>query len=392
MAAIKPVTVMYVHYPSDLYGAGRSLVRLTSHLDKSDFHPLVVLQKSGPLKDKLEENGIKVLVRHQVMVIERKTYKSWRALFLPFLFFGSVFHLYLLIKRCNVDVVHTNTGIILSSGIASRIAGVPHVWHIRDWFGEFSFLWSFYSRYILWSSAKVVCVSRAIADQFPASPKVIVQNNGFALNEFAIDKRSAAEQFRQLHELNGDFVVGTVGRIKFVRKGQEVLVRAAHMLAAKGVHLKYVIVGSVFPGNEDHLSRLQELIKELHLETDVKLVGEMNDTKPAYASMDVFVLPSGQPEPFGGVVMEAMAMGLPVIGTNIGGTVDQIVDGITGYLIPPNDPIALAERIEIMYRNPTLRQQFSSSAVERIQTIFSLDVMAENMKRLYTDVIREAHS
>jgi glycosyltransferase involved in cell wall biosynthesis len=70
---------------------------------------------------------------------------------------------------------------------------------------------------------------------------------------------------------------------------------------------------------------------------EVVLTGELADPKPAYAAMDVFVLPSAQPEPFGGVVLEAMAMRRPVVATAIGGSVDQVVDGETGFLVPPGD-------------------------------------------------------
>ena len=71
--------------------------------------------------------------------------------------------------------------------------------------------------------------------------------------------------------------------------------------------------------------------------------------------MDLFVLPSAQPEPFGGVVMEAMGMGLPVIATQIGGSLEQVADGVTGYLVPPSDPLALADRLEPLLRNADLR-------------------------------------
>ncbi len=128
-----------------------------------------------------------------------------------------------------------------------------------------------------------------------------------------------------------------MGRIKWVRKGQEFLVRATGLLKQQGHPITALIVGAPFPGNESHLIRLRELVEQLGVQDRIIFTGELADPRPAYAGMDVLALTSAQPEPFGNVVIEAMGMGLPVIATNIGGSVDQVLDGVTGFLVPPAD-------------------------------------------------------
>jgi len=132
---------------------------------------------------------------------------------------------------------------------------------------------------------------------------------------------------------------------------------------------------------------LRGLIQELKLESSVVLTGELEDTRLAYAAMDVFVLPSAQPEPFGGVVMEAMSMGVPVIATAIGGSLDQVADGVTGFLIPPSDPQALAEKIELLIRDPALRSRMAQAGPERIGQTFSLEGMVQRLERLYREIL-----
>ncbi|MBX2989884.1 MAG: glycosyltransferase [Bacteroidetes bacterium] len=382
------ITVAYIHYPSDLYGAGRSLIRLLEHIDRTRFRPLVVLKRDGPLRARLEESGVRVSILKSLSVIERSRARLPGLATLPMTFLASVVQLFIFLKRENVYLVHTNTGIIPSSAFAAKIAGVPHVWHIRDWFGEFSRLWQVYSRYILWSSACVLCVSQSVARQFPASSKVRVMHNGFSLDEFRIDRELARRDTRARYNINETFVVGTVGRIKFVRKGQEVLVRAISVLKEKGAKVKCLIVGSVFPGNEVHLTMLQELINSLGLQEEVVLAGELSDPRPAFAAMDVFVLPSAQPEPFGGVVVEAMAMGLPVVGTSIGGTVDQVVEGVTGFLIPPADHQALAEKLYILYKDRSLGRQFGEAGRKRMRSEFDLHRTVKAIEDIYTKIGR----
>ena len=384
-----PIRILYVHHNADTYGASRSLLRLLGRLRRDRFQPLVLLAEQGPLKEKLEALGVEVQV-DRVSVITRPVFRSWRIV--PFLlaFPISVFRIWRTIRQKRIAIVHTNTGVILSAGLAAKLAGVPHVWHIRDWFQEFRALWRPFSKYILWASHRVLAVSHAVAGQFPSSPKVEVIHNGFSLDEFAVPRDELRRAFRAKFQLGDEFVVGCVGRIKWVRKGQEVLVRAAALLAKRGINAKYLIVGAPFPGNESHLTQLQTLIREVKLESQVVLTGELEDPRPAYAAMEVFVLPSAQPEPFGGVVMEAMAMGLPVIATRIGGSIDQVADGVTGFLIPPSDPEALAARIERLCRDHALRSRMAQAGPERIAKNFSLDEMARRIEVTYEQVLESS--
>jgi glycosyltransferase involved in cell wall biosynthesis len=376
--------VLYVHHNADLYGASRSLLRLVGSLDRARFAPLVVLPEEGPLRVRLEELGVPVVIHTGLAVVTRAAFRSGGFLLrVP----RSVLFLARLIRDREVDLVHTNTGVVLSSAPAAWLAGVPHVWHIREWFGEFGRLWRPYARWVLALSRRVVAVSRAVAAQFPADLRVAVVPNGFAAAEFRVDAPSLRAGSRQRHGLGPGPVVGCVGRIKWVRKGQEVLVRAAALLAARGVDARYLLVGGPAPGNEAHLRDLQALIAELGLGHSFVLAGELDDVRPAYAAMDLLVLPSAQPEPFAGVVLEAMAMELPVVATAIGGSLDQVEDGVTGYLVPPGDPQALADRIDLLLADADLRERMGRAGRARVAERFSLADTAGRVQTIYEGLL-----
>ncbi len=380
-----PQRVLYVHNSADIYGASRSLVRLMRTLDRRRFEPLVMLPADGPLAAQVRATGTRVIVFPGLSVITRDVFRSWK---LPIFLLGiplSVLRVWLILQRENIELVHTNTGVIVSSGPAAWLAGVPHVWHIRDWFQEFRGFWRYYQMWMQGFSDRIIAVSGAIAEQFSDRRKVRVINNGFDLAEFVLDDTGQRAAFRAEHQLGDGPVVGCVGRIKLVRKGQEVLLRAAAILKKRGVAAKYVIVGAPFPGNEAHLDVLHEIVREGGLGDDVVFTGEIADPRPAYAAMDVFVLPSAQPEPFGGVVMEAMGMGVPVIATNIGGSLEQVADGETGYLVPPGDPAALAEKLEPLLRDAELRARMGAAGRQRIAERFTVGGMVEKIVRVYDE-------
>ena len=399
----RPCRVLYVHNSADTYGASRSLLRLVTSLDRSRFEPIVVLPEEGELSRQLRRFNAPVFIHPHLTVISR--YLKSPSEILRFLLSVPLSTWFLLrtIRRERIDLIHTNVGVIPTAAAAALLAGVPHVWHIREFFSEFASLWSLYRLWILGASRRVVAVSKAAATQFSGNRKVRVIYNGFLLaspesgnvllvDRFqekapALDAADLRNAFRQEHRLGGELVVGCVGRIKFQRKGQDVFIRALGLLKKRGVAVRGLIVGAPFAANEAHWQAVRQLITREGVEKEIVLAGELKDVRPAYAAMDLCVLPSALPEPFGGVVMEAMAMRLPVIATNIGGSPEQVEEGVTGFLIPPNDPETLARKIEELAKNPNLRQQFGIAGVERIRKRFALEQTTREIESLYRELL-----
>lgn len=382
------IRILYIHNSADRYGASRCLLRLMKGLPRERYHPMLVLPERGPLQDAIEMEGVEVIVEEGLSVISRSHYGS-RGLFSFLLGVPlSAWRLRRMITDRGIDLVHTNTGTVVSAGLAARLAGVKHVWHIREWYQEFRRLWSLYERYILTCSDKVTAVSRPMADQFRPNPKVVVINDGFDLGEFAVDRERLRREFRQEHGIGEDeFVAGCVGRIKLVRKGQEVLVRALGRLSEEGVRMKLLLAGAPFPGNEEHLEQLKDLIREAGIEADTVYLGEVSDAKPAYSAMDVLVLPSCQPEPFGGVVIEAMAMELPVIATAIGGSLEQVDDGVTGFLVEPNNDKKLADKLRELYRDREKARRFGAAGKGRVERLFQFEDMRAKFEQMYEELV-----
>ena len=382
--------ILYVHNSADIYGASRSLVRLLRTLDRTRFQPVVLLPAEGLLAQHIRAEGVQVLIDRGLSVIDRSVFKSWRVAGFFLNIPRSIFAIWRLLKRERIDLVHTNTGVILSPGPAAWLAGVPHVWHLRDWFQEFPGFWRGYEKWMRAFSTRILAVSTAIAEQFTERAKVEVVHNGFDLEEFPLPPKDVAAEFRSVWKLGDGPVIGCVGRIKLQRKGQEILLRAAALLHAQGVRAKYLIVGAPFPGNESHLAELQRIAREARMEEDVIFTGELADPRGAYAAMNIFVLPSAQPEPFGGVVMEAMCLGLPVVATALGGSLEQVAEGETGYLVSPGDPQALAAKLQALLGNPELRERLGKAGRERIATRFCLREMTQRISAIYEACLRQS--
>ena len=381
--------ILYVNNSADLYGASRALLRVLPPLRERGFEPVVVVPQPGPLQERIAALGMQVIVDPRLSIVDRARLKSGRALgfFLGFPF--NVLRFVNLIRRERIALVHTNTAVMPSPALAACLAGVPHVWHIREIFDEFRTGWKFYWLYLHAFSTRIPCMSEAIAAQFPNRRKTCVLFDGLPLEEYPPTAAGSRAEAKAKFQLGSGPVIGCVGRIKFVRKGQEVLVQAAARLKQRGLAAKLLLVGAPAPGNEEHGERLRKLINELGLASDVVLTGELADPRPAYAAMDVFVLPSAQAEPFGLVVLEAMAMGCPVVATAIGGPLSIVAEGETGFLVPPGDASALADKLEVLLRNVALRERMAAVGRSRLESKFSFANTVNELEALYREVLKE---
>lgn len=377
--------ILLSHSGSDLYGASRSLLRLASRLTQDGHDVLVVLPSEGPLVGALDSAGVPVKVHKWMAVLTREAFRSAQGRFrllvsMPL----SLCYFWWTIVRFGPDVVHTNTAVCLSSGVAARLRGKPHVWHIREFFTDFPRLWPVYRRFIEHNADVIVCVSHAVSGQFAGGPgQVIVCHNGFPREEFEDVADRRVREFREAHGLGDARLVGIVGRIKCGRKGQDVFVRAASLVADQIPDVRFVIVGSPYPGNESHLKRVEELVDELGLGSRVVFTGDVVDIKAAYRALSISVLASAQPEPFGGVVIESMALGVPVIGTRIGGTPEQISDHVTGLLVDPDDPQDLAQAIATLLCESTDLSRMGQAAKQRFLDCFEFEPFYARMCALY---------
>lgn len=334
----------------------------------------VVLPCSGPLRELLQECGIRVHIVPHLAIIDRSQLGTWSGrLAFPFRFISSTVSMIRLILRHRVDVVHTNTAVLPCSPLAARLTGRRSIWHIREFFSEFPALWRFFQGYMHALSTCILAISHAVEDQFEPRfrDKCVVVYDG--LEEDATLHNATQSSALRQRAGSPAALVTVVGRIKWVRKGQEVLVKAAALLRDRFPEVRYLIVGSVFSGNEDHLVRLRELIHNCKLDDRIVFAGEIEDTRDVYAAADITVVPSIQPEPFGLVVMESMAVGTPVIGSRCGGIPEQIVEGTTGLMFEPGDEAQLAEALALLLRDDDLRQRMGRAAQQRFQQVFGIE-------------------
>lgn len=187
-------------------------------------------------------------------------------------------------------------------------------------------------------------------------------------------------------------IVLHVGRM-VPRKGVDNVVRGfARLIRERGVKARLVIVGGESdnpdPAKTPEIGRLQQIACAEGVAGQILFVGRKgrSELKYYYSAADVFVTTPWY-EPFGITPIEAMACGTPVIGANVGGIKYSVRDGQTGYLVPPNDPVVLGERLASLLTQPRLLQRFSQQAVERVKGLFTWRKISAQIAEVYEEVL-----
>jgi glycosyltransferase involved in cell wall biosynthesis len=181
-------------------------------------------------------------------------------------------------------------------------------------------------------------------------------------------------------------LVGMVGRITHW-KGQEILAEAARLVLRKHPDAYFVAVGSYFADESHYLSKLESLINSLGLDDRFRLADYRPNVTDVYRALDIFVLPSIKPEPFGRVTVEAMTQGRAVIATNHGGSCELIQEGVTGMLVPPSDPKALVTAIERLLKDRTLGEKMGQAAAKYARENFSMPRYQDRMRNVIDHLV-----
>lgn len=372
-SSISKINILYISPFPHLGGGEISLLTLLKNLDRERFKSSLICYSEGPFIEKVKELGI------EVIVFERGSFLSN---------FLIVWRIFRYIKKNNIHLIHINC-LDIRAGIAAWLARVPFIGHLRV---IFPFTWR--DRLFVRLSQKVIAVSNAVVNAFcqdypECKDKFIVIPNAV---EIPVD--ISAAKIREEFNLSPDVrLVGAVGRIDPC-KGYEYFIEAAMLIKERFENVYFFIVGDVSQGDKEgrkYLDMLERQVDELGLKDYFFFMGFREDVLNVIKELDVLVVPSvvlkkngGEvTEGFGRVAIEAMALGVPVVASNIGGLKETIEDGISGILVPPSNFEAIAEVVLSILIDKIKAITMGKAGRKRVEGLFTIEKHVANIETIY---------
>ena len=367
--APSPVPIAFCITDLDRGGAEQALVQIVTRLDRNEWAPHVFcLAGEGELAAPLREAGV------PVTCLNAKRW--WNA--------GVLFRLRREMRRLRPAVLQT---FLYHANILGRVAGrmarVPVVVsgirvaerrsRFRLWFDRVTERWV----------ARHVCVSEGVAkfsiETGRLSPeKVVVIPNGVDFERFATAEPADLSEFGIGPESRVLLFVGRLDPQKGIRGLLESMRELSSRASFAGTHLLFV-------GHGPSRGEIERFVRDDHLERCVHLLGRRNDVPALMRAADCLVLPSlweGMPN----VVLEAMAVGLPVVATAVEGTAELVRDGETGLLVPAGDREALSAAIDAVLCDGESAARRGQSAQDHVSKRFTWEGIAKQYADLYRDL------
>jgi glycosyltransferase involved in cell wall biosynthesis len=344
-----------------------------------------VLPEAGPLAADLCAAGVEVLLR-PLAVLRRSVMSPRGVRRVAAAWAADAGGLGRLARSRGVALVHTNTSTTLGGAAAARIAGVPHVWHVREIYAGFERWWPAYRRLMVTAHA-LPCVSAATCRQFEGAPPAFVLRDGLAVDPRPRDRAEA----RAALGLPADAVVcALLGRVSGW-KGQDELVRALAAPPLRGrPEVVALLAGAPARGEERHRRALHQLGERLGVGARVHDAGFRDDLDTVYGAADVVVVPSRHPDPLPSAAIEAGAAGRCVVGYRAGGLPEIIRDGQTGRLVDPGEPAALSAVLAELAADPTARRRMGAAAAADVPVRFARERLLDGIHAMYDRLLARA--
>ena len=377
---VKKIKVLHVLNVAQLGGTELMTYQLAKSMNSERFESEVCfLSSRGPISEYFEKSGIRVT--H----LELKS--------LPQKLFAAPMRLYHHLRKNRYDILQLyGLRANVLGRIVGRWAGCENiVGGLRSLYpSDSQSVWTLWlDRLTLPLARCYISNSRAAVDFLVSKgyprEKFKVIHNGIELERFqqASDPSFLKDRYGVSHR--DCPVITCVANLRAV-KGHEYLIRALQELKRAKKEFICLLVGDGVLRGE-----LEQLANDLGLREDLLFLGHQGREQipGILASTDIFVLPSlweGMP----GAAMEAMAQGVPVVATDIGGTPEVVLDGITGYVVPIKDSAALAQKIGHLLEDAELRKEMGQNGRKRIEEEFSLRKMTEQYEAIYQELVTSA--
>jgi glycosyltransferase involved in cell wall biosynthesis len=378
------INIGFVVNNLDVGGLEKVVLSLLNNLDRDRFTPhLICLDGAGRMAADVD------LPQENRLVLQRKPGVRLPIIGLtvdPSLLpvFGRIRRF---VREKKIDVLHAhNLGPLIYAGVATRL--IPMRRRPQLVYSDHNQLFSMSPerarrvRWYLKLADHVIAVSqdlqRTLTERLQAPPeRVQVLYNGVDAQRFGRADRNKVR--RELGIADGDFVVGSAVVLS-EHKGIGYLLDAAPAVLAQAPETRFVIAG-----DGPNRAALEEKARALALGDRVKFIGHRNDIPDVVAAFDVYVLPSlteGLPL----ALLEALAVGNPILCTRVGGIPEIVEDGVNGYLVPPGDSAALTDGILRLRADPAFRSAVRERNLKKFAERFTLRTMVEGHARLFGEL------
>ena len=378
-----PRRVLFLHSSAGLYGADLELLGLARGLDRRRYEPAVVLPERGRLASLLEEAQVPVQIA-PLAILRRGLLSPRGAVQLAARVARDRHVVGAHAARLGAAIVHSNTSVVLGGRAIAARAGAVNVVHVREIYagaaggGAGERLWPLLRRRLLHSDA-LLCVSAAVAAQFAPSPRAVVVHGGVV----RVPEPAPRHEARAALGLPADrFVVALLGRVSDW-KGQDVLARALAEAPLAELGAIGLVAGDVVPGGEEVKRALGALGEHLGLGDRLRLLGFRDDVETVLGAADAVAVPSTRPDPLPNSALEAAAGGLPLVASAHGGLPEIVREGVTGRLVAPGDPLALATALRALADDPAGARRMGRAGAEDSRRRFNLDRTLAEVQDLY---------
>ena len=371
----KRTKIVFLTSSMQIGGQEQYISQQIIHLDKSKFDPvLCCLKTSGPMADRVIAEGVEVVSGFQRFKYDLfSLWRMTRFLYLrkPDILYIFDFRNVLFIGRLAAKLASIRTVVIASHKMNYNNSGRSYKWLDR--------LLMPLSDHVI-AAARIHRESLILKDKI-SPDKVTAIHNGIQLSRLEDDLRHVVHR-EDLGIPNGAIIVGTVARLSS-EKAQNILLQAAAIIIRKIPEAHFIFVGD---GPER--KHLEEMASKLGLREKVHLLGFKTRVAPIVKLFDVFTLPSTSTELFSAATLEAMALGIPVVVTDVGSMKEMIVPDITGFLVPPGDPNILAKKILYLLTNPDVAKKMAIAASVQVHQSFTAQREITQIQALFEKLLR----
>ena len=380
---MSPKTVLFVDHAQFVGGAENSLYLLMTHLDMDQWQPHLITA-NGALANKTQQANIPThIIDFPRLRRSPSIAQNW---------YTTAREIAKIAKNVNAKALHANTiRATLYTTLAAKITKIPSIWHMRDfWLSEnkprYVWLDKLGKKMITFGSSVVIANSKATAMHLPTSEKIQQVHNGIDLSKFT--PNSSIQNLRSKFQIpQNAYVIGMVGRLR-PWKGQVYFLKMASQILESHPNVHFLVVGGANHSVDDpYPLQLKTLAQELGIKDKVVFTGQINNIPNALATMNIFIHP-GEPEPFGLVNIEAMAMEKPVVAFNHGALPEIVEDGKTGKLVTPYDIDALATSVTQLIDDPQAQRFMGKNGRKRVEKQFTIQQTVNQITNIYEQIIQ----